>query len=249
MKKKYIIFTIIVIILFIIFTVLGIKKSKYNKMNENVQNMYNQMKDDSVMYNENSSLEDLKKEYSITGEDSLYEVQTEYDGRKALIVKADINFKVAFAGLIKKEQPVYSEIDKIFENNYPLNNGIWIEESSRAKIQKFLNENLNSKYEIDGEGYLKIIEKNQQSENDIYLEKLIKGNKKYILNISSICYMVDAVTGNIIENPYDDFGEYQTYEYFSMEDNMIIFITENSANKLTEKEIFESVLELISLEL
>ena len=247
MKNKYKISIIVVIMLlmFIIFTILGIKNTRYNKINEDIQDSYNQMKNNSVMYNENSKLNDLKKEYSITGEDGLYEIQTEYDGRKVVVVKDDINYKVAFAGMIEKAKPTYAEIDKIFEDNYPKENGVWIEKNSREKILKFLNNNCNSDYAINENGYLKIVNKNEQNDNDIKIEKIINENKKYILNISSSCYMVDTVTGEVIENPYEDLDKYQTYEYFSNENDMIIFITENSEGKLTEGEIFESVLNLI----
>lgn len=244
-EKKILIIVVIMLLMFIIFTILGIKNTRYNKISENAQEMYNQMRNNSVMYNENSNLNDLKKEYSITGEDNLYEIQTEYDGRKVVAVKNDINYRVAFAGMVKKTKPTYAEIDKIFEDYYPKENGVWIEKSCREKILKFLNNNLDSKYEISENGYLKVVEKNTQNEDDIKIQKVINGNKKYILDISSICYMVDTLTGEIVENPYEDLDKYQTYEYFSNENDVIIFITQNSEGKLTEDEIFESILSLI----
>lgn len=247
MKKKYkiLIILIIILIMFIIFTILGIRNTRYNKINENAQNIYNQMRDNSVMYNESSNLNDLKNEYAITGEDSLYEIQTEYDGRKVVTVKEDINYKVAFAGMIKKMKPAYDEIDKIFEDNYPKENGVWIEKNSREKILDFLSNNCNSNYDINENGYLEIINKSEQNDNDIKIEKIINENKKYILDISSSCYMVDTVTGEIVENPYEDMDKYQTYEYFNNGNDIIVFITENKEGKLTEVEIFESVLNLI----
>ena len=57
--------------------------------------------------------------------------------------------------------------------------------------------------------------------------------------------MVDPVTGEIIENAYNDLEKYQTYEYFSDENRMIVFITENKDKKLTDNEIFESILNLL----
>lgn len=248
MKKKYkiLILVFIMLIMFVIFTMLGIKNTRYNRISQDIQNTYNQMKDNSVMYNENPNLSDLKNEYSITGEDSLYEIQTEYDGRKVITVKSNINYKVAFAGLIEKAKPTYTRIDKIFKENHPTKSGVWIEKDSKEKILQVLRNNCNSEYEISEEGYLKIVNKNSQNDNDIKIEKAINGNEKYILSISSSCYMVDAVTGEIIENPYEDLDKYQTYEYFNDDNNMIIFITENSEGKLTENEIFESVLNLIN---
>ena len=77
MKKKLnkknilnLIFFIIVLIIIIIFTYLGVTKNK-NKVTENNQEPqeqidYENMKNNSVMYDNNSSIQELKEEYSIT---------------------------------------------------------------------------------------------------------------------------------------------------------------------------------------
>lgn len=207
------------------------------------------MKKDSIMYNDNATLEELKEEYKITGESELFEVQTENDGRKVLNIKPSINYKVAFCGMIKNMKPKMEELDKIFENNYPTKKGIWIKEIDREKILNYLNNNqfLHSKYKIDEEGYLNILEKNNQTDIDKKIQKLIMGDKQYIFSISSKCYMVDSVTGEIVENPYNELEKYQTYEYFKDEERMIIFITENKDSKMTKDEIFESVIDLLDI--
>ena len=74
-----------------------------------------------------------------------------------LAIKASENFKVAFAGLIKNRKVTLEEATQIFEDEYPTSNGIWIEEKCRNAILDYLNQNLKSKYEIDKNGYLKII--------------------------------------------------------------------------------------------
>ena len=56
--------------------------------------------------------------------------------------------------------------------------------------------------------------------------------------------MVDVVTGEIVENRYNDLEEYQTYEYFQDGDKIIIFISENLENRMTNDEIFDSLIEL-----
>ena len=76
-------------------------------------------------------IEELKEEFNATGADEIYEVQTEYDGRKVLAVKPSINYRVAFAGMIKKAKPEYSEVDKIYEENMPTENGIWVEDKEK----------------------------------------------------------------------------------------------------------------------
>ena len=60
--------------------------------------------------------------------------------------------------------------------------------------------------------------------------------------------MVDALTGNIVDNPYNELEKYQTYEYFKDENKMITFITENKENAMTNNEIFNSIIDLMNLQ-
>lgn len=240
MKKIVQIILIIIIILSIILGFIYIIKDKENTNELN----YNELKRNSVMYNENATLEELKEEYGMTGENNLYEVQTEYDGRKVLAIKEDENFKVAFTGLIKNDKPDINEVSYMFETNSPKENGIWIEQESREKIIDYLNNNLSSKYEINENGYL-IISKKEASEIDDKIDKVINGDSQYIIGIRSENYYIDAKTGNIIKNPFEDLNKYQTYTYCENENKMIIFITENKSNKLSDDEIFESIIELL----
>lgn len=246
--NKNIKITIIVIIIIIV--LLGIyfksKKQEDKEINQNWVEEYLKMKENSMMYNEDATLEELKEEYQITGSNNIYEINTESDGRKVINVKPNINFKVAFCGMIKKSKPTFEELDSIYGQSYPNRNGIWINQASQTRIVEYLNanESLNSEYCIDEEGYLKIRQVNNQTDNDIKIEKLINGDKQYILDISSIYYMVDTVTGEIVDNPYNDFDAYQTYDYCEDENKMIIFISENKENKLTNNEIFNSIIAL-----
>lgn len=256
MKKKnkiiQILLIILMLIIFIILTYYGIiqKNKKENLIDENVQNDYDDMVKNTIMYDNNATLDDLKNEYKITGQEDLYEIDTEYDGRKVLSIKPDINYKVAFCGMIKKSKPSFDELEVIFNGNSPKETGIWINEQSRERIINFLNnsEKLSSKYAIDELGYIQILDKRNQNDLDIEIEKLINGDIQYVFDISSICYMIDPVTGEIVENAYNDLEEYQTYEYFVDENRMIMFITENKEQKLTNNEIFESILEVITIQ-
>lgn len=250
---KLVIFILLVVILiFIALSYFGIIANRKeadvsNDTSVQFEEDYMNMKNDSIMYNENSTIKELKEEYKITGIDDLYEVTTEQDGRKTLNVKTSINYKVAFCGMIKKSKPDFKELDSIFENNNINNNGIWIDLQSRDKILNYLNnnENTKSKYETDNEGYLKIANNDISTDIDKKIQDIINGDKQYVISINSSCYMVDSVTGDIIENVYNDLEEYQTYEYFQDENKMIIFITENKNHKLTNNEIFYSLINLI----
>ena len=244
---KNLIIKIILIIIITIFIVCGIiylvkKQNPQAELEEN----YNKFKQESPMYDEDADIEDLKEEYNIEGNSELYEIQTEYDGRKVLAIKASENYKVAFAGLIKKSKPTFEETTKIFEEQYPKQAGIWIEPESRQIILNYLNNNLNSSYEIEENGFIKILEY-IESENDKILNQIINGEKQYILGISGITYNIDTLTGEIIDNPYEEFDSSQTYSYFQDENKMIIYIPENKDNHINENEIFNSILKLVQI--
>lgn len=249
-KNKMIIYVVIFIIcMFILLNFLYFKKNKNERQNEIFQEAiedFSDIKNTSIMYSNDATINELKEEYKITGSDDIYEINVESDGRKTVNIKTDINYKIAFSGMIKNKTPDFSEIDSIYENNHPKQNGIWIYGNDREKILNYLNstEILNSNYIIDENGYLKIQAKNNQTEYDEKIEEMINSSNQYVFNISSSCYMADTVTGNIIENPYNDLEEYQTYEYFIDGNKVIVFITENNENKLTKDDIFVSLANL-----
>ena len=241
MKKSI---KILVLILIVIVIGISIKYIKKVKNKNKIDKTYNEMKQNSLMYNNTATVDDLKEEYGMSGNDDLYDVETEYDGRQVLKVKATENFKVAFTGLVKGTKNSIENSSEIFESEYPTENGIWIEKNSREKIEKYLNENMKSKYKINEKGYLTISEK-KSSKEDNEIEKIINGNKQYIIGISGINYYIDALTGEAVDNPFEELDKYQTYAYCQDEDKMVIFITENKSKALQNSEIFESVLALM----
>lgn len=266
MKKKSIIIcsTIVIILIIAIIALVAItknsNKSEYNNTENNnidntdnnmninvVDNIYTEVDKNQISYQDDATIEDLKKDYGKTGDSSIYEIQTEYDGRKTLNVKDDVRYQVAFSGMIKKSAPTYSELDEICSNNEPKQNGIWIEVNSRDKLKEYFNNTniFKSKYEIDENGYLKITESIEQNENDKKIEGKINGDQKYILSVSSECYIVDDITGEILNYSFEDMDKYQTYDYFKSQDKMIIFLTENKEGQLAPEDIMQSVLDLI----
>ena len=150
--KKFIIQIILIIIVLSIIIIGIMYLVKKQDPKTELENNYENFKEESTMYDENATIDDLKEEYNIEGNSELYEIQTEYDGRKVLAIKASENYKVAFAGLIKKSKPTFEEATKIFEEQYPKQAGIWIEPESRQIILNYLNNNLNSSYEIEENG-------------------------------------------------------------------------------------------------
>lgn len=253
MKKNKVIIISIIVIITVLVLFLIIKK---NNKNSNgiygnntiiINNIYTEIDKNQIEYSENTNVEELKQETGKMGNSNIYEIQTEYDGRKTLQVKPNLKYKVAFAGMIKNSKPSNSELDDIYSKNSPSDNGIWVEKSSRNKIAEYFNSLglLNSKYEINESGYLKIVEENNPNEYDKKIKNIINGNEQYVLDISSICYIVDDISGEILDYNFENMDKYQTYQYFEDNNKMIIFINQNTNKQMSEKEIFESVIKLI----
>ena len=187
----------------------------------------------------------LENDIGMIENNDIYDVEeNKYDGSEIFTIKPSVKFKVAFAGLIKGSDIKKEEIDEIYNNYYPRKKGIWIENSSKVKVLECLDNKdiFKSEYLIDDDGYLIIKNNNEKNNNDNMLQNAINSEKQYIICISSICYIIDDVTGEILDYSFEKMDEYQTYEYFEDGNRQLIFITENKNKKLTNNEIVESVL-------
>ena len=222
------------------------KKSNKNTILKNEETK-EEIKEDKNEKEEISQeqLEGLIKETGKQGESDLYEVQDGDNNAKIATIKNSIKYKVAFAGMIKGSKPEKEELDNLLNNNQPLEKGIWIYEKDRAEFLKYLSSVALSKYSIDKNGYLKIEEESNQNDYDKKIKNAINSKKIYSITISSKCYIVDEITGEIQDYSFEDMDEYQTYEYFEDGEKMLICITENINNKLDNREIMESVIDLI----
>ena len=244
-KKYLILLTVLIILVISIFLIIIFLKNRENtKIEESWKNPYSKVDKNDVQYKEDVSVNEIKEETGITGDSDLYVVETEFDGRRILNVKKDIQYKVAFAGIKKGSKPSMEEVEEL-NKKHPTNNGIWIDQSKQNEFLELLKTITNSSYEIDNEGYLKIKNKNEQNENDKKIESIINGNKKVIVTISNIYYQVDNVTGEIVEYPFEQLDNYQTCDTIRNNNNEIIVITTNSNNKLKNNEIMEDVLQNI----
>lgn len=248
MKKKKIIalFIGIIIIGICVFVVLLLKRNSSINNENDLKYLDLEVDHNQVAYNENSTIDEIKQDAGISGSDDIYELQTEYDGRKTLVVKSGIKFKVAFAGMIKNELPQMEELDSIFDEYIPQKNGIWININSRDKVLVYLNNSslFNSRYSINDEGYLTVDAKNNQTELDKKIENVINSNQINILTVSSVCYTIDNITGQIIDNDFEFIDKYQTYDYYEDGNKKIIFISENKESQLSNDEIIESIIML-----
>lgn len=254
MKNRKIVPTIIAIIILIAIIVATVITKQYKsdsnpktetEIENTFENPYTNIDKNEIAYQNTASIEELKQSSGTTGDTDIYQIENEYDGRKVLAVKPSVKTKVAFAGMIKKEKPTMQEAETIISEEMPQNTGIWINQQSRQTITQMLNNTLQSKYQIDENGYLQIENKDNQNEYDKKLEQAITSNKQYIIDISSTCYIVDQITGEIQPYLFEELDPYQTYYYVEDADRMIIFLTENTYKKLTQKEIVESVINLM----
>ena len=226
---------VLVVCLFIILAVNIFNKDDQVVDNSNFINNYTNIdKENEISYQNSATVEELKEETGLTGDESIYQIDTEYDGRKTLNVKADIQYKVALAGILTGEMPEYNNIDQISDKNI------------QDKFLNMLGEVTKSEYEINSNGYLSIKNGNNQNDNDKKIESLINGQNKYIITITDKYYQLDTVTGEVVEFPFEQLDNYQTFDIVRNTDNSnIICITSNKNNRLTNKEIMQDVIDNI----
>lgn len=253
MKNIKVYIGVIIIIAILIIGLLFFRIKKDNKEKNDIENnVYQNISINEIISEENNiseyekvEINQLKQNVGITGNSELYEVQEDFYNTKVVTVKSSVKYKVAFSGMIKNGEPEIKELDNITKENHPKYAGIWIYENDRETFLNLLKNVTKSDYKIDEDGYLRILDKNNQNDNDKKLEKIIKGSKLYIIRISSTCYIVDDVTGEILDYNFENIDKYQTYEYFEDDDKMIIFITENKNEQLKDDNIINSVINLL----
>ena len=197
--------------------------------------------------NENKEkIEQISRDLGYTADTDMYEITTEYDGREVVIIKPSIEYQVALAGAIKEGQPQFDELDEILENG-PKSYGIWIEKSSREKFLQILKGVTESDYTINDDGYLFQVEKEHANKYDEKIKKMLEKECLYVFDISSICYIVDDVTGKIEEYPFEEMDAYQAFEYFETDDKLLFVITSNKDGKLKYTDIVKEILDNINI--
>ncbi len=236
MKKKQIIIisVIAIIVILIIINIIGIKKIEPREQNE-----------ENIIANDKNLINEIKEEINATGDTNIYEVKKEYDGRKIIQIKPNIQFETALAGIFKNAMFEENEIETLLENK-PQYNGIWISNNSREKFLELLEKNNIDNYIIDEKGYLKLekTNSNQQEENTI-IENAIKSDNLYIIDITGTSYIRDEITGNITQYPFEKMDPYQILNTYDNENATILEITTNEKNKVSNKDILQEILQSI----
>ena len=245
MKNKKIVIGIIVIVCIAVgVSIIFMNKNSDDTKNRNnfVNDYSNVDKENEISYQNDVSVGELKNETGLTGDDSIYQIDTEFDGRKVLNIKADIQYKVALAGVLQNDMPNYNDVDNVIQEASLTKNGIWVEESSREKFMNLLKTITESEYEISNDGFLNIINKENQNEYDKKIEKIINGEAQYIMQIADKYYELDIVTGEVVEYPYQRLDPYQTYDVVEDSNNRIYFLNTNSDNKISDEDIIKDVI-------
>ena len=250
-NKKYIIIglAIIVIILIVALVIFFSKKdnedvnnmilvSENNVTNENAEDNTSIVDQDTSNQNV-VEIENMKNEINATGNTDIYYVDEEYDGRKILQVKPDVQFDVDLAGIIKNTMPEENEISELV-GKAPTDNGIWISEQSRERFSDLLKNNNINDFSISDDGYLQI---NNSENNDMAnkLVNMINSNNLYIINITGIAYERDYISGEITEYPFEDMDPTQAVEPYQKDNKIILEVTTNKMKELTESEILDAI--------
>lgn len=250
-NKKYIIIglAIIVIILIVALVIFFSKKdnedvnnmilvSENNVTNENAEDNTSIVDQDTSNQNV-EEIENMKNEINATGNTDIYYVDEEYDGRKILQVKPDVQFDVDLAGIIKNTIPEENEISELIEKA-PTDNGVWISEQSRESFSNLLKNNNINDFTISDDGYLQI---NNSENNDMAnkLVNMINSNNLYIINITGIAYERDYISGEITEYPFEDMDPTQAVEPYQKGNKIILEVTTNKMQELTESEILDAI--------
>lgn len=244
-NRKYIVMGITAVIIIFIIVVISINSGNNNNINnvatENVLN--NDMEDNSIeniIINHPEEIESMKNEINAQGDTNIYQIEEEYDGRKILQVKPEVQFNVDLAGIVKNSKPEENEINELI-GQAPQNNGIWISKQSRENFTNLLKANDINDFTISDDGYLQI---NNNSGNSDLVNKLINmmnSDKLYIINMTGMSYERDYISGEIVEYPFEDMDPYQILQPYQKDNKIIIELTTNKLQKLKENEILDAI--------
>lgn len=240
MKKNILIVLLLVIV--VVIAIVFIFNNKKENSDQNI--LQNEIQSDEfvnrMVSTDANEINAIKNEINATGETDIYQIEEEYDGRKIIQVKPDIQYQVALAGIIKNGIPAEDEINTILEQA-PTSSGMWISESSREKFIELLNSNNIVDFEITNEGYLKCNKQENLTEQEEKLKNMTESNKLYVIDMSEKTYQRDYITGEIIEYPFEDMDPYQVIEPYDTENAIILGVTANKENRLSNQEILNTI--------
>ena len=242
MKKN--IFIVLLLVIVVVIAIVLIFNNKEENSDQNI--LQNEIQSDEFANKKVSTdaneINAIKNEINATGETDIYQIEEEYDGRRIIQVKPDIQYQVALAGIIKNGIPSDDEINTLLEQA-PTSSGMWISESSREKFMELLNSNNIVDFEITNEGYLKCNKQENLTEQEEKLKNMAESNKLYVIDMSGKTYQRDYISGEVIEYPFEEMDPYQVIEPYEIDDSIILGVTSNNDNYLSNEEILNTILE------
>lgn len=241
MKKNILIVVLLVVV--VVIAIILIFNNKEENSDQNI--LQNDIQSDDFMNRmvstDANEINAIKNEINATGQTDIYQIEEEYDGRRIIQVKPDVQYQVALAGVIKNGIPAEDEINTLLEQA-PTNSGMWISESSREKFIELLKSNNITNFEITNEGYLQCNKQENLTEYEEKLKKMAESDKLYIIDISGKTYQRDYISGDVIEYPFEEMDPYQVIEPYEVEDSIILGVTSNKDNYLSNIEILEAII-------
>lgn len=242
MKKNILIVVLLVVVVVIaIILIFNNNKEKNNDQNILQNDIQNNDFMNRMVSTDANEINAIKNEINATGQTDIYQIEEEYDGRRIIQVKPDVQYQVALAGIIKNGIPAEDEINTLLEQA-PTNSGMWISESSREKFMDLLNSNNISDFEITNDGYLKCNKQGNLTEQEEKLKNMAESDKLYVIDMSGKTYQRDYISGEVIEYPFEEMDPYQVLEPYKVEDSIILGVTSNKDNYLSDIEILEAII-------
>ncbi len=242
MKKNILIVVLLVVVVVIaIILIFNNNKEKNNDQNILQNDIQNNDFMNRMVSTDANEINAIKNEINATGQTDIYQIEEEYDGRRIIQVKPDVQYQVALAGIIKNGIPAEDEINTLLEQA-PTNSGMWISESSREKFMDLLNSNNISDFEITNDGYLKCNKQGNLTEQEEKLKNMAESDKLYVIDMSGKTYQRDYISGEVIEYPFEEMDPYQVLEPYEVEDSIILGVTSNKDNYLSDIEILEAII-------
>lgn len=234
----------IIILLSLLYLIMRLKNEEMlAQQNEYVPQEDVVIDKNEVAYQENVTVGELKNEVGASGNDEIYEIMSEYDGRKFLSIKPDVQFDVVLAGLLDGKMPEL-DLEKLEKKTsvFEGKKGVWIEENSREAFLNLLKETTKCSYQIDDEGYLVCQQEQEGNDVDKGLQQTLLGDELRIVAVTGSCYTVDEISGEVVEYPFEKMDPYQTSEIFEKDKKKICVLSTNEKGKLTSEEIIKSIL-------
>ena len=244
--KKYIKYVIVIAVIILI----AIAIYFFNRKNETEESQIIEytpqegveIDKNQVAYQENVTVDELKADVGATGDNSIYDVTSEYDGRKILTIKPEVQFNVVLAGIIENQMPEERpENLRQYDEDFQDKTGIWIAGNSQEAFLELLNNTTQNTYSINSDGYLVCENATNGNEIDEKIQNVLNGEDLYIISMTGTCYVADEVSGEIVEYPFEQMDPYQTCEYYEKDNKKLFVVTTNARNELSNEEIINSI--------